>query len=201
MKFSKLDFKPLIQVTLTWTFINFAANLLGLWITKLLNEAAYEYPENVFNEFAKPILIQSFLFGICFAIGLMFLKKKNLAHYTFVALQLVVFHLIFILNLKINHGLHFVSSFENIGLKYLSYFGQYLIDTLYLYFPINGNFQHGVFAPDNLATFYIHWIFLNIAYYAAITWLSIKTAKYFLGTKTTFEIGNNEAAQKEEDSL
>lgn len=201
MQISKLEFKPFIQVVLTWTFINFAANLIGLWVTKLLNEAAYEYPENVFNEFAKPVLVQSLLFGICFALALMFLKKKNIAHYAFAAFQLIVFHLIFFFSLKINHGLHFVSSFNNIGLKYLSYFGQYLIDTLYLYFPVNGNFQNGTFAPDNLGTFYIHWIFLNIGYYFAISWLSIKTAKYFLGTKTVFETDSHREPIKEEEGL
>jgi hypothetical protein len=48
---------------------------------------------------------------------------------------------------------------------------------LYLYFPINGNFDNGVFQPDNLGTFYIHWILLNIVYYFGLTWISLKAAK------------------------
>ena len=198
MKISKFEVKPFIQVIITWTFLNFAANLIGLLISKFLNEPNYEYPENVFNEFTGPILVQSLLFGVFFTVGYLLLKKKNLAQYAFGTFQLVVFHLIFIFSLKINQGVHFVSSFNNIGLKYLSYFGQYLIDTLYLYFPVNGYFQNGVFAPENLGTFYIHWIFLTIAYYFAISWLSVIITKYFLGTTL---LSKTETPKTEEVSL
>ena len=177
---SKAEIRFLIKTTLTFTFINYAANLIGLWITKMLNEAVYEYPESVLNEFALPILVQSFLFGICFAVAFYFLKKKNLAQFAFAAFQFVIFHFIFFLNLKISHGLHFVSSFGNFGLKYLTYCGQYLTDILYLYFPVTGNYENGVFAPDKIGTFYIHWILLNILYYAAIGWLAVVATKHFL---------------------
>lgn len=178
MKVLKSEINYLIQITLTWTVINFAGNLFGLWFMKLLNEAAYIYPENILNEFFGPILLQSLLFGICISVAFLYMKKKNLAHYAFGAFQFVVFHSILILNLKIHHGLHFVSAFSNSGIKYLSYCGQYLVDILYLYFPINGNFDNGMFAPENLGTFYIHWIFLNIVYYFAITWISIQAVKF-----------------------
>lgn len=176
---SKEEILLSLKTTLSFTFINYAANLFGLWISKMLNEAAYEYPENLWNEFIFPILIQSIIFGICFSIAHYFFKKKTLAQYAMCGFQFVVFHIIFILNLKISHGLHFVSSFGNFGLKYLTYFGQYLTDILYLYFPINGNFQAGVFAPEKIGTFYIHWILLNLVYYAAIGWLSVATANHF----------------------
>ena len=179
LNISKAEMKYLLNTTLSFTFINYAANLIGLWISKMLNEAVYEYPENLWNEFLIPILIQSLVFGICFSIAFYFLKKKSLAQYAMAGFQFVIFHLIFILNLKISHGLHFVSSFGNLGLKYLTYFGQYLTDILYLYFPINGNFQEGVFAPEKIGTFYIHWIFLNLVYYMVIGWLSVVTTKHF----------------------
>jgi hypothetical protein len=73
---------------------------------------------------------------------------------------------------------------------YLSYSGQYLIDILYLYFPVNGNFDNGVFMPSNIGTFYIHWILLNILYYFAITWISIKVAKFFFENKINMKTKN-----------
>ena len=79
--------------------------------------------------------------------------------------------------------MHFETTFNNIGLKYLSNTGQYLIDILYLYFPINGNFENGLFQPDNLGTFYIHWILLNIVYYLGLTWISIQVARFFFENK------------------
>jgi len=191
LNITKTEIRYLIKTILTFTFINYAANLFGLWISKALNESIYEYPENILNEFALPILVQSLMFGICFAVAYYFLKKKNLAQYTFAAFQFIVFHFIFLLNLKISHGLHFVSSFSNIGLKYLTYCGQYLVDVLYIYFPINGNFQEGMFAPDKIGTFYIHWILLNILYYAAIGWLAVVTAKHFF----------NETIQTKEEEI
>ena len=181
---SKTEIGYLLKTIFTFIFVNYAANLIGLWVAKMLNEAVYEYPENILNEFVFPILIQSLMFGICFTIAYYFLKKKNLAQYAFAAFQFVVFHVIFFLNLKISHGLHFVSSFSNVGLKYLTYCGQYLTDILYLYFPVNGNFENGVFAPEKTGTFYIHWILLNLIYYAAISWVAVITAKHFFNSAT-----------------
>ncbi len=178
---TKSEISYLVNGILTFTFINYAANLFGLWISKMLNEAIYEYPENILHEFILPILVQSIMFGICFAVAYYFLKKKNLAQYAFGAFQFIVFHIIFLFNLKISHGLHFVSTFGNFGIKYLTYCGQYLVDILYLYFPLNGNFQAGVFAPDKLGTFYIHWILLTIVYYVAIGWLAVICSKHFFG--------------------
>lgn len=187
MKIQKFEIKYLSQLIITWTFINLSLNMLGLLITKLLNEAEYTYIDNITNEFIKPLAIQSLAFGVCVSIAFLVLKNKKIAQFAFILVQFVVFHIIFILNLKIHHGLHFQSTFNNNGLLYLSYCGQYLIDVLYLYFPINGNFDNGLFLPSNIGTFYLHWIFLNLAYYAGLTWISIKAAKYFLDSKFEFQ--------------
>ncbi|MHB9141531.1 MAG: hypothetical protein ACYC25_06625 [Paludibacter sp.] len=179
-KLSKKDIGYLIQVILSWSFINLAFNMFGLWITKLLNESAYTYFENIMYEFVNPLLIQSAIFGICLLGAFLFMKNKKLSNYAFVLFQFVVLHAIFISHLKIHHGLHFVTTFKDFGLQYMSYSGQYLVDILYLYFPISGNFDKGLFMPDNLGTFYIHWILLNILYYFAITWITGQFVKVFM---------------------
>jgi len=183
MKVSKPDIKYIGQLIFTWTFLNLALNMIGLFITKVLNKAEYSPLDSVTNEFVVPVIIQFLLFGICLTAAVIWMKNKKYVPYVFAFFQVIIFHLIFILNLKIHHGLHFESTFNNIGLKYLSNAGQYLIDILYLYFPINGNFDNGLFQPDNLGTFYIHWILLNIVYYFAITWISIRIMKYILEFK------------------
>jgi hypothetical protein len=182
-KISKSEMLKIVQLVGTWIIIDVAANLIGLWITKLLNEAEYSYPENIFNEFAMPILIQTILFAICLSLGFVFLKKKKFVPYIFIAFQFLVFHSIFIANTAIYKGIHFISNFDDIGIRYLSYSGQYLVDVLYIYFPINGNFENNMFLPSNVGTFYIHWILLNLIYYFAITWLSIKAVKFLFDTK------------------
>ena len=184
MKISKSEIKYISQIILSWTFINLSFNLIGLWISKLLNEADYTYIESIGNEFVKPLVIQSVLFGICLSVAVIYLKNKKLYNYFYVFVQFVIFHSIFFLNLKIHHGIHFETTFNNLGLRYLSYSGQYLIDVLYLYFPINGNFDNGAFMPGNIGTFYLHWILLNLVYYFVITWISIQVAKFFFENNT-----------------
>ena len=179
MKVSKPEIKYLSQTILTWTFLNVSLNMIGLFITKLLNEAEFSYIESIKNEFVMPLIIQTLIFGICLTAAGMFFKNKKFNEYGIVVFQFIVFHIIFFLNIKIHHGMHFESTFNNIGMRYLSFSGQYLIDILYLYFPINGVFENGLFRPDNLATFYIHWIMLNILYYIGLTWISLKVAKFF----------------------
>jgi len=196
MKVSKPKIKYLSQLILTWTFLNISLNMIGLFITKILNEAEYSYIESIKNEFVMPLIIQSILFSICLATAFMFVKNRKLVNYAFVAFQFIVFHIIFFLNLKIHHGIHFESTFSNIGLKYLSYSGQYLIDILYLYFPINGMFDNGLFKPDNLGTFYIHWILLNIVYYFGLTWISIKVSRFFFENNQELQ-----APQKDVESI
>jgi len=177
MKIYKLEIKYLVRIFIIWTLLNLALNTFGLFLTKLLNQAEYTHFASVANEFVIPLIIQSVLFAICLTVASAFMKSKKFVPYIFVAFQFILFHIIFFINLKIHHGLHFESTFSNYGLRYLSYSGQYLIDILYLYFPINGNFDNGIFQPDNLGTFYIHWILLNIVYYFGLTWITLKAAK------------------------
>jgi len=183
MKILKSDILYIFEIIMTWTFINLLLNMVGLFITKALNPAEFAFLDNINNEFIKPLVIQSLIFGVCTAVAYLFMKNKKWALYVFVALQFIVFHVVFFLNIKIHHGMHFVSTFQNPGLQYLSYCGQYLVDVLYLYFPINGNFENGLFMPDNIGTFYLHWILLNVLYYIGLTWISIKAVKYFFEAK------------------
>lgn len=179
MKISKSETTYLGLLILTFAIINILANSLGLWIAKLLKATDLAHLDSFFREFIKPLGIQILLFAIVSSLAFMFLKKKKLALYAFAALQAIVFHIIFFLNIKLSHGPHFITAIKGVGIKYLSYSGQYLTDLLYLRFPMNGTFDDSVFMPFNTGTFYIHWILLNIIYYFAITWLAIKIASAF----------------------
>ena len=205
MKLLKSEIKYLVQLILTWTFLNLALNMIGLFITKLLNDAEFSYMDSISNEFVKPLVIQSLLFSICLSVAFVLLRNMKYAKYSsyiFVVFQFVVFHIIFFLNLEIHHGLHFQSTFSNVGLSYLSYSGQYLIDILYLYFPINGNFDNGLFRPDNLGTFYIHWILLSLVYYIGLTWISMKAEKYIFDNEPELQkINNKEESQDSQNIL
>jgi len=173
MKISKSETKYLGLLILSFAIIDILANSLGLWIARLLKANDLAHLDSLFREFIKPISIQILLFAIVSSLAFLLLKKKKLALYAFAALQTIVFHIIFFVNMKFSHGMHFVTSIKAIGIKYLSYSGQYLTDLLYLRFPMKGTFDENVFLPFNTGTFYIHWILLNIVYFFAITWLSI----------------------------
>ena len=163
-KTKKLEIRYVAQLTLIWTIINVMLNLLGLGLTKLFNPIPQILIESAFHEFIKPLFIQTLIFGVFTALSYSFLKNKKVALYGFLAFQLLVFHLIFVLSLKFSPIPFFVSSFSNPGLRYLSYNGQYLVDVLYRFIPINGNYENGLFLPLNTGKFYFHWIFLNLVY-------------------------------------
>lgn len=182
MKISKLDIKYLVQMIFTWTFLNLALNMIGLFITKLLNRSEYSYMNSIKNEFVIPLVFQTVLFTICFAVAVLWIRNKKFVPYIFVAFQLVVFHIIFFLNMKINPVIHFETTYSNLGLRYLSNSGQYLIDILYLYFPIDGYFENGLFVPQNIGKFYVHWILLTLVYYFALTWISVKVSNFFFNS-------------------
>lgn len=192
MKLSKSDTLYLIRLLLVWTFINLTLNMFGLWFTKLLKPEEFVYLDNIMYEFVKPLAIQSLIFGLITALAYLFMKNKKIALYSFVALQFLAFHVIFFMNIKFNHGLHFVSTFKNPGVQYLSYCGQYMVDILYLYFPVNGNFENGLFIPENTGTFYLHWILLNIVYYFGLMWLAIQAVKYFFEKTDKKSVNENE---------
>lgn len=185
MKIEKTDINYLVKNKFTWTFLNFSLNLLGLWMSKLLDKAGFNYLESISNEFVKPILIQSAIFAVVTLVAYIFLRNKKLTLYIFTLVQLLAFHAIFFLNLSSEHMLHFETRIDDNGLKYLSNMGQYFIDILYLYVPAEGIFKGNVFIPRNTGLFYFQWIFLVLLYFAGVTWLTAKTVRFFFGPAKT----------------
>lgn len=178
LKFSKPDYRYLGQLILTWTFINLTINLLGLWINKLISKSNFEYLTDIFTEFVKPLMVQSVVFSICLILGYSLLNNKKWANYLFVVFQFVVFNIIFLLNLKFTGGIHFETTWDNWGLLYFSFNGQYLIDLIYLFSPLNGNFDGNVFMPANSIVFYLNWVVLTTLYFLVITFLTVPVLKF-----------------------
>lgn len=178
MTITKNDINYLIKNILTWTFLNFSFNLIGLWISKLIDKEGFNYIANISNEFVQPLLIQAFLFAIIFSIAYVFLNNRKLTIYVFVLIQVIVFHLIFVLNLKTTNMIHFETLLDDSGLKYLSNMGQYLVDILYIYVPLEGIFKNNVFIPKNTGLFYLQWIFLVLLYFAFVSYLTPKVINF-----------------------
>ncbi|HRZ98616.1 MAG TPA: hypothetical protein P5084_13755 [Paludibacter sp.] len=178
LNFSKPDFKYLGQVILTWTFLNITLNLFGLWFNKLISKANFEYLTNIFSEFAVPILIQTLIFSICIIFGYSLLKNKKYANFLFVAFQFLVFNIIFLLNLKFTRIIHFETTWDNWGLLYLSYNGQYLIDIINLFAPLKGKFDGNIFRPENSDIFYLTWVVLTSVYFFIVTLLTFPVLKF-----------------------
>lgn len=197
MKIAKTDINYLIKNIFTWIFLNFSFNLIGLWFSKLLDRAGFNYLQSVTNEFVKPILIQSGVFIIVLIIAYAILKNRKITIYIFTLFQLLVFHIIFILNLNSTHMIHFETTLDDWGLKYLSNMGQYLVDILYIYLPLEGIFKNGSFIPLNTGIFYLEWIFLVLIYFGAISWLTKKTVQFFFPGKQAIENYNNLKAEEQ----
>lgn len=184
MRIKKTDINCLIQNIAAWVFLNFTFNLLGLWFSKLLDKAGFNYLQSISNEFVKPLIIQSGIFIVIYIIAYAFLKNRKITVYIFTLFQFLIFHVIFIINLNSSHMLHFETSLDDWGLEYLSNMGQYFVDILYIYLPLEGIFQNGSFIPRNTGVFYLEWIFLVLIYFGAITWLSTKAVQFFFASKS-----------------
>ncbi len=179
MKITKIDINYLIKNIITWTFLNFTLNLIGLWLSKLIDKEGFNYIANIAYEFVEPLLIQSLVFAIITTIAYVFLKEKRITIFVFTLFQVLVFHLIFFINLKSTKMIHFETLLNDPGLKYLSNMGQYLVDILYIYVPLEGIFNNNVFIPKNTGLFYFQWIFLVLLYFALISYLTPKVINFF----------------------
>lgn len=181
MKVSKPQIIHIFQIIFSWIFLNFSLNLLGLWFSKILDKEGFIYLDSISNEFVKPILIQSLIFAIIFSVAYILLKNKKLSYYIFTIIQTIVFHVILFLNIKFKHGFYFKTTMGDWGLQYLGYNWQYITDIVNIYLPVNGKFDSEIFMPANPFIFYLQWIFLTLAYFGGLTWLSIKFANFFFG--------------------
>ena len=175
---SKPDFKYIGQLVVTWTFLNVTFNLFGLWINKLISKSNFEYLADLFTEFVKPLLVQSFILTICLIIGFAIINNKKWAGYSFVVFQFIIFNLIFLLNLKFKNGIHFETTWDNWGLIYYSLNGQYLIDLIYLFSPLKGIFEANIFIPASSSVFYFNWVVITTVYFLLVTLLTFPVLKF-----------------------
>ncbi len=162
-----------------WTMLNFSLNLFGLWFSKILLKENFIFLESVRNEFIIPLVIQSVLFGICFGIAYFILKNKKISWLAFGAFQFLALHIAFLSGLKFVGGIHFETTISHLGLRYLGYQGQYLIDFLFISKPLDGNFENGIFKPENSFLFYTIWVFSISLYFVGISWVSEKISEFF----------------------
>lgn len=172
LTFTKPDTGFALQFLITWIYINAALNILGLWAIKFISGSDYQALQNVFVEFVKPMLIQAVIFAVCLFAGLSLLKNRTLALMLFVILQFVAFNLIFLFNLTTSGGIHFETTWSSLGLQYLSFNGQYMVDIIQTLYPLSGEFEGEIFKPSETLRFYFYWVILTNIYYLLLTYVS-----------------------------
>jgi hypothetical protein len=183
MKITKREIAYLLVLVLSWIALNIGLNLLGLRITRVLKPLEWVFFSSPQKEFFVPLIIQSLCFLLFTVPGYLFVKNKKMAVYTYALFQVVALNLLFLVNLKFHSGIHFMAQFHNPGLKYMALSGQYMVDILYLFKPINGNYDSGLFAPDKTGAFYFHWVFLVSLYYAVTSWLVVTLTGFLFRSK------------------
>lgn len=199
MLLNKSNIYHIVNRLLFWTMLNFSFNLFGLWFSQILLKENFIFLESIRNEFITPILIQSILFGICYGIAFIYLKNKKLSWLAFGAFQFVALHIAFLSGLKFAGGVHFETSISHLGLRYLGFQGQYLIDFLFINRPLNGNFENGIFKPESSFLFYTIWVFSISIYFVGISWLNEKIAEFFGFEKSKKE--KNEIVKDQHESV
>ncbi len=175
---SKPDIYFTLQFIPVWIYLNTAFNILGLWVIKQISGVEYQALQNIFTEFVLPIVIQTAIFSFCLFTGFTFLKNRNLSILLFVLLQFVLFNIIFLLNLKTSEGIYFESTWNNIGLHYLSYNGQYFVDIVQTLFPLSGDFEGNLFKPTETFKFYFYWVILTNVYYLLLSYISLVAYRF-----------------------
>jgi hypothetical protein len=188
MDIHKANINQILNRTFFFTLLNFSLNLFGLWFNKLMTKENFIFPESIKNEFIIPILLQSLFFALCFGAAYLFLKNKKLSWLAFVAFQLLAFHVAFFSGIKFGGGMHFETTINHLGLRYLSYNGQYLIDFVFTKMPLNGFFENGIFKPDSSLLFYFQWVFSVLAYYLGVSWLNEKIVSFFTTKKEVSKV-------------
>jgi hypothetical protein len=183
MKLAFSELKYVSRLSLVWLLLNVLLNITGLFITKIISGSSYIYLQSILRDFTHPLFYQFIMF-VAITIIVAFLKNFKLSNYIFPALQFLIFNILFLTGLKFNGGMHFESTFTDFGIQYMSKFGQYLVDTFYLIYPMPGMFDEGMFIPASTGMFYLHWVLLNSVYYFALSWLTDATDKFFFGKYT-----------------
>jgi hypothetical protein len=172
MTINKDDIKYIGWTTAIWVTVNLFLNLFGLWIAELLTDAAYH--TDIFWQL-KYILFQSLVFSVLLTVCYLVTNKKKLSIYFFGLFQILIFHLIFFMNLSSESGrLQFWAKISSWDYTYLEANGQDLVYIVHAFYPLEGIFDDGMFIPDSLFRFYSNWIFLTLLYYFIITWLTEK---------------------------
>ncbi len=173
----KQTVKYVIKFISIWVFLNFILNETALFMASLLNHNFYSIITDSLRDL-EYLAIQALLFGLIFTIASKHFTNKIVSSYLFVIFQSLIFHVVFLLNIETHDNtVIFSTTWDNIGLKYLDYNGT---ETTYLighFLPLYGNFEDGIFIPENIYIFYFLWIFTPLVYFALLTWLTMKVIR------------------------
>lgn len=165
--------KDHIKTILLWSILNLFLNLVGLVIILLLNEDGYNPFTNLLW-YLKNIGFQTLIFSIVLFVTYFFIKNQKLHLYSFPLLQLLIFHLIFLIGFeKDDNRFYFISSWDSWEMSYLFSNQQNLIEIISVFNAMEGSFDDTMFVPD-LDRFYFVWILLTSIYFFIVTWLTDK---------------------------
>ncbi len=178
MTVKREDIKYVIRTIVLWTAINLILNLIGLGTVELLSEYSDNVDLNLLWHL-KFIAFQTLIFSATLTTVYVLTRKKKISLYSFTVLQLILFHLIFFMNLVDYGDGKYYFSVTDLSWEYSYLFanGQNLLDIIGIFDPLTGTFEDGMFIPDNLFRFYSVWILLTILYFSFISWWTDKLLK------------------------
>jgi len=167
----RLSIRFICWIVLIWTSINILLNFAGLIIKNWLSDE-YEFHFDLFWH-GKYLAYQTLTFSLVFMLVYFISRRRKLAIYSFVVLQLIAFHIIFFTNLETNENItRFTTSWPSFELTYLESNGQEIVDIISIYDPMTGTFDDGIFSPEKTFRFYLAWILLPLLYFLTLCWLT-----------------------------
>lgn len=178
-KLERTDIGFICWTVLIWTGINLFLNVVGLWGKGLLSdEIGFRFD---IDWHGKYLAYQTLNFTGVFTLIYWVARRRKFAIYSFVVVQMVAFHIIFLKNLVKEEGVtRFATSCPSFELTYLESHGQELVDIISIYYPMMGLFDCGIFSPEDTLLFYLTWIFLPLLYFFSVGVVTDNFVKRFV---------------------
>lgn len=167
----------ILTVAAIWLGISFVLDILGVLILSDFQMFFNSGSGNFLDRIAD-LIQKTFLFGFVFAIAFVVFKKRAIAYFLYVFLQLVVFHLFFLFLINFRKTPVAVdTTLDNFFLQYLFFHTSDFSYLSVLMFPVYGIFDGGMFLADSLLNTYVLLVLSPLLNYALICWLTMLLKK------------------------
>jgi phosphotransferase system glucose/maltose/N-acetylglucosamine-specific IIC component len=167
----------ILIVTAIWLGVFFVLDIVGGLISSYFTMISSVLGRG-FLATIVDLIQKALLFGFVFAIAFVVSKKRAIAYFLYVFVQIVVFHVCFLLLINFQKTPVAVeTTTDNFFLQYLFFYTSDFSFLSVLLFPVYGIFDGGMFLPDSLLNTYVLLVLSPLLTSALVCWLTMLLKK------------------------